>query len=68
MSPTIRNVEDDAPRPEINVGDATSELLSQAAERPLLTYSRNGFTIVRLSCCSPKVTTALVDDLSDEMR
>jgi hypothetical protein len=61
MPPKTRNDEDDAPA--IAVGEQTSELQSHGDDRPLLTESRNGLTIVQLSRRSPKVTTALVDDL-----
>ncbi|HEV7570451.1 MAG TPA: hypothetical protein VGQ21_03040 [Thermoanaerobaculia bacterium] len=63
MPPTTPNDEDDALRRAIAVREKTSELRSQPDYQPLATESRNGFTIVRLSSRSPKVTTALVDDL-----
>jgi hypothetical protein len=51
----------------MSLGAAVSELVRQAADRPLITESRNGFTVVKLSRRSPKVTTALVDKLSDDL-
>jgi hypothetical protein len=76
MPRTTLNLEDDAlraakvyaSRHRISLGEAVSELLRQVAERPLLTELRNGFTVVRLSRRSPKITTALVDKLSDDLR
>jgi hypothetical protein len=47
--------------------EALNKLVRQAADRPLPTESRNGFTVVRLSRRSPKVTTALVDKLSEPL-
>jgi hypothetical protein len=61
MPPTTPNDEDDAPA--IAADEQPTELLPQGDDRPLITESRNGFTVVKLSRRSPKVTTALVDDL-----
>jgi hypothetical protein len=47
----------------IAVGEEISEFQPHADDRPLLTESRNGLTIVRLGSGSPKVTSALVDEL-----
>lgn len=49
------------------IGQAVSELIRQAAERPLLTETRNGLQVVRLARHSPKVTTERVDRLREEM-
>ena len=56
-----------ASRHRISLGEAVSELVRQAADRPLITESRNGFTVVKLGRRSPKVTTALIDRLSDDL-
>jgi len=56
-----------ASRHRMSLGEAVSELVRQAADRPLVTDSRNGFQLVRLSRRSPKVTTALIDKLSDDL-
>lgn len=50
-------------RHRMTLGEAVSELVCQAAERPLLTDSRNGLQVVRLSSRSPQVTASLVDKL-----
>jgi len=52
-----------AERHELTLGQAVSELIRQAAERPLVTEDRNGLHVVRLSPGSPIVTAALVDRL-----
>jgi hypothetical protein len=75
MPRTTLKLEDDAlrmakvhaSRHRISLGEAVSELVRQAADRPLATESRNGLQIVRLSRRSPKVTTALVEKLSDDL-
>jgi hypothetical protein len=56
-----------ASRHRISLGEAVSELVRQATDRPLVTESRNGLNVVQLSRRSPKVTTALVDKLSDDL-
>jgi hypothetical protein len=63
MPPKKLNPEDDAFEAAIRVGELSE--LCQDANRPLVTERRNGFTIVRLNRRSPKVTTALVNDLTD---
>jgi hypothetical protein len=60
MAPTTPD-EDDAST--IAVGEELSESRPHADYRPLLTKSRNGLTLVRLSIQSSTVTTALVDEL-----
>lgn len=75
MPRTTLMIEDDAlkvakvhaSRHRMSLGEAVSELVRQAADRPLVTDSRNGFQVVRLSRRSPRVTAALVDKLSDEL-
>ena len=56
-----------AERHRLTVGQAVSELVIRAAERPLVTESRGGLRIVRLSRRSPKVKAALVDKLREEL-
>ena len=56
-----------AERHHITLGEAVSELVRQAAEHPLLTESRNGLQVARVSPRSPKITANLVDRLRDEL-
>lgn len=56
-----------AERHRLTVGQAVSELVRRAAERPLLTEPRGGLRIVRLSRRSPRVTAARVDQLREEL-
>ena len=56
-----------ATRHRLTLGQAVSELVRQAAERPLLTQERSGLRVVRLNRRSPKVTAALIDKLRDEL-
>ena len=56
-----------AARHRLTLGQSVSELVRQAAERPLVTEDRNGLRIVRLNRRSPKVTMALVDKLREEL-
>jgi uncharacterized protein YbbK (DUF523 family) len=75
MPRTTLKLEDDArevakvyaSRHRMSLGKAVSELVRQAADRPLATESRNGLQVVRLSRRSPKLTTALVEKLSDDL-
>jgi hypothetical protein len=75
MARTTLQIEDDAlevakmhaSRHRMTLGEAVSELVLQAADRPLVTDARNGFQLVRLSSRSPKVTAALVGELTDEL-
>jgi uncharacterized protein YbbK (DUF523 family) len=75
MPRTTLQLEDDAmkaakahaARHRLSLGQAVSELVRQAAERRLVTEDRNGLRVVRLSRRSPKVTTALVDRLRDDL-
>jgi hypothetical protein len=75
MPRTTLKIEDDAlkvakvhaSRHRMTLGEAVSELVRQAADRPLVTDSRNGFQLVHLSRRSPKVTAVLVDKLSDDL-
>jgi hypothetical protein len=75
MSRTTLKLEDDAikvakahaERHRLTLGQAVSELVRQGAERPLVTEDRTGLRVVRLSRRSPKVTTALVDRLREDL-
>jgi hypothetical protein len=75
MPRTTLKLEDDAlkiakmhaSRRRMSLGEAVSELVRQAADRPLETESRNGLQVLRLSRRSPKVSTALVEKLSDDL-
>jgi hypothetical protein len=75
MPRTTLQLEDDAlkvakvhaARHRLTLGKAVSELVRQAADRPLVTDARNGLRVVNLSRRSPKVTTALVDKLRDDL-
>ncbi len=75
MLRTTLQLEDDAlkvakvhaARHRLTLGEAVSELVRQGADRPLVTDVRNGLRVVNLSRRSPKVTTALVDKLRDDL-
>jgi hypothetical protein len=75
MPRTTLHLEDDAMkaakahagRHRLTLGQAVSELVRQAAERPLVTEDRNGLRVVRLSRRSPKVTAAHVDRLREDL-
>jgi hypothetical protein len=75
MPRTTLKLEDDAfkaasahaARHRLTLGQAISELVRQAIDRPLSTDERNGLRVVRLRSRSPKVTTALVDRLRDDV-
>lgn len=75
MPRTTLQIDDDAMevakahanRHRLTLGQAVSELVRKAAERPLLTEERSGLRIVRLTRRSPKVTAARVDQLREEL-
>jgi hypothetical protein len=75
MPRTTLQLEDDAmkvakahaARHRLTLGQAVSDLVRQAADRPLVTEERSGFHVVRLGPRSPKVTAELVDRLREEM-
>jgi uncharacterized protein YbbK (DUF523 family) len=75
MPRTTLKIEDDAikvakahaERHRLTLGQAVSELVRQGAERPLVTEDRTGLRVVRLNRRSPKVTTALVDRLREDV-
>ena len=56
-----------AARHKLTLGQAVSDLVKQGAERPLVTEERSGLRVVQLTRRSPKVTTALVEALRDEL-
>jgi len=56
-----------ARRHHMTLGEAVSELVRQAAERPLVTDERSGLKVIRLGKRSPRVTTRLVDALREEL-
>lgn len=75
MPRTTLQLEDDAlkaakahaQRHRLTLGQAVSELVRKAAERPLVTEERSGLRVLRLSRRSPKVTAARVDQLRDDL-
>jgi hypothetical protein len=54
-----------AARHRLTLGQAVSELIRKAAERPLVTEHRSGLRVLRLNRRSPKVTAARVDELRE---
>jgi len=56
-----------AERHRLTLGQAVSDLLRRAAERPLVTEERTGLRVLRLNRRSPKVTAARVDQLREEL-
>ncbi len=56
-----------AARHGLTLGQAVSELVRQGAERSLVTETRSGLQVVRLSRRSPKVTHEMVDRLREEL-
>jgi uncharacterized protein YbbK (DUF523 family) len=56
-----------AERHKLTLGQAVSELVRKAAERPLVTDERNGLRVVRLNRRSPKVTSRRIDQLREEV-
>ncbi len=56
-----------AERHRLTLGQAVSELVRQAADRPLVTDDRSGLRVLRLSRRSPRVTTELVDRLREDL-
>ena len=55
-----------AARHRLTLGEAVSDMVRQAADRPLVTDERSGLRVVRLNRRSPKVSAALVDRLRDD--
>lgn len=56
-----------AQRHRLTLGQAVSELVRKAVERPLVTEKKGSLRVVRLNRGSPKVTAELVDRLRDEL-
>lgn len=56
-----------AQRHRLTLGQAVSDLIRKAAERPLSTEERSGLHVLRLSRRSPKVTAARVDELREDL-
>jgi len=56
-----------ARRKHVTLGRAVSELVRRAAARPLPTSERHGLILVRLPETSRPVSTAVVEDLLDEL-
>jgi hypothetical protein len=56
-----------AERHRLTLGQAVSDLVRKAAERPLVTEERSGLRVLRLNGRSPKVTTARVDQLHEDL-
>ena len=75
MPRTTLQLEDDAmkvakahaQRHRLTLGEAVSDLVKKAAERPLVTEERSGLRVVRLNRRSPRVTAARVDALSQDL-
>ena len=75
MPRTTLHLEDDAmkvakahaQRHRLTLGRAVSDLVRKAGERPLVTEDRSGLRVLRLSRRSPRVTTALVDHLREDL-
>jgi hypothetical protein len=75
MPRTTLQLEDDAmkvaqahaERHRLTLGQAVSELVRKAAERPLVTDERSGLRVLRLNRRSPKVTSAQIDELRDDL-
>ena len=55
-----------ARRHRLTLGQAVSDLVRKACERPLVTQERSGLRVLRLDRRSPKVTAARVDELREE--
>ena len=56
-----------AHRHRLTLGQAVSELVRKAVERPLATEERSGLRVLRLSRRSPKVTAARIDQLRQDV-
>jgi hypothetical protein len=75
MPRTTLQLEDDAmkvakahaQRHRLTLGQAVSDLVKKAIERPLVTEERSGLRILRLNGRSPKVTAARVDALREDV-
>lgn len=63
----MRVAKSHAERHRLTLGQAVSELVRKAAERPLVTEQRSGLRVLRLNRRSPKVTAARVDELREDL-
>ena len=63
----MKAARDYAVRHRMSLGRAVSELVRQGTERPLVTEKKGGLHVVRLGRRSPKVTSALVDKLLEDL-
>jgi hypothetical protein len=55
-----------AARHNLTLGEAVSDLLRRAAERPLVTDLKSGLAVARLPERTPRVTSAQVAKVADE--
>ena len=55
-----------AARHHLTLGEAVSDLVRRAVERPLVTDLKNGLAVVRLPEHSPRVTSERVAKVADE--
>jgi hypothetical protein len=56
-----------AARHGLTIGEAVSDLVRKAADRPLVTDDKNGLQVVRLGRRSARVTTTQVNELREEL-
>jgi uncharacterized protein YbbK (DUF523 family) len=56
-----------AERHRLTLGQAVSDLVKKAAERPLVTVERSGLRVLHLNRRSPRVTAARVDALREDL-
>ena len=56
----MRLAREHAARHHLTLGEAVSDLVRRAAERPLVTDAKNGLTVVCLPARSPRVTSERV--------
>ena len=63
----VRVVKAYAERHGVTLGEAVSELVRKAVERPLTTDERSGLRVVRLTRSSPRVAASRVNALLDDL-
>ena len=56
-----------ATRHRLTLGEAVSELVRRATERPIVTEDKSGLRVLQLARRSPKVTTELVERLREDL-
>lgn len=66
-SDAMRVAKAHARRHRMTLGEAVSELVRQAADRPLVTDERSGLRVMRLNRRSPKVTVEQIDQLREDL-